>query len=333
VSTGLLLGLFSSLTWGIVDVTGALAGRRVGSTAVLAGAHVVGVTAIALIVIADPSRLGGAAVAGFLAGLPVGIGAAMAYLSYFTALRIGPLSVVSPVILAYGGATVVLAVLLRGETLQPAQALGTLLATAGVVLAGIVFHGGTLRGMRIVGPGVLVAALTIVLFAVVTVALAAPIQAYGWLPVAFGSRFANATVGVVLLLVVLLRSRSRRAAASAGGPDGSAPTGSAVAVPVLAGGPGVIAAGPGTLARSTARLDRVALGLIVVTGLCDVLGFVAFAVGLGVAPTWLVGLASSFGPVIAVVFAVRRLGERLRPTQWAGMAMLGVGIVVLAIAG
>jgi drug/metabolite transporter (DMT)-like permease len=61
--------------------------------------------------------------------------------------------------------------------------------------------------------------------------------------------------------------------------------------------------------------------------------FVAFAIGLEVAPTWLVGLASSFGPVIAVVFAVRQLGEHLRPTQWAGLALLAGGVVVLAVSG
>ncbi len=302
MSTGLLLGLFSSLTWGIVDITGALAGRRVGSTAVLAGAQLVSVATIALIVLADPSRLGPQAATGFLAGIPVGVGAAFAYLSYFTALRIGPLSVVSPVILAYGGATVVLAVVLRGETLLPVQALGALFATAGVVLAGIVFHGGRLRGARLVGPGVLVAALTIILFSVVTVALAGPIQTYGWLSVGLGSRVANAMAALILLLLMVLRSRSRAAEAVPG-----------VVVP--------------------ARFTAFVLALILVTGLCDVAGFVTFAIGLEIAPTWLVGLASSFGPVIAVVFAVRQLGERLRPTQWAGLALLAGGVVVLAVSG
>ena len=45
-----------------------------------------------------------------------------------------------------------LAVLLRGESLLPAQAMGAVLATVGVVLAGVVFDG-SLRGARLVGPG------------------------------------------------------------------------------------------------------------------------------------------------------------------------------------
>ena len=46
------------------------------------------------------------------------------------------MSVVSPVVVAYGGTTVILAVWLRGESLLPVQAVGAVLATVGVVLAG-----------------------------------------------------------------------------------------------------------------------------------------------------------------------------------------------------
>ncbi len=298
MSAGLALGLLASLAWGLVDVAGALAGRRLGSLRVLAGAQVVSLVGLAVIV-ALGSGLGADALPGVLAGLPLGVAAAAAYLCYFTALRIGPLSVVSPVIVAYGGTTVLLSVLLRGETLQPAQAAGAILATAGVVLAGVVFDGGSVRGARIVGPGVVIAVVTMLLFAVVTVALAAPIQDHGWLPVVVGSRLANTGVALVLLLVAR-RSSSRRWS---------------------------------VLTEPSEPFDRVSLGLVIVTGTFDIAAFAIYAVGLAVAPTWLVGLASSFGPVIAVAYAVWRLGERPRPTQWLGLALLGAGVVVLAVAG
>ena len=70
----------------------------------------------------DPARLGADAIAGITAGLPMGLLAGVAYIAYFAALKLGPLAVVSPIIIAYGGLTVILAVLLRGETLLPAQA-------------------------------------------------------------------------------------------------------------------------------------------------------------------------------------------------------------------
>ena len=299
MSAGLALGLLASLAWGLVDIAGALGSRRLGSLRVLAGSQIVSLVALVGIVIVARASLGEDPLAGVLAGLPLGVGAALAYLCYFTALRIGPLSVVSPVIVAYGGTTVVLAVLLRGETLLPAQALGAVLATVGVVLAAVVFDGRSLRGARLVGPGVLIAIATMLLFATVTVALAAPIQDHGWLPVVLGSRLAN-TASAVILLVAVGRSRSRRFA---------------------------------VLTEPADPVDRRSLVLVTVAGLFDIVAFTVYAVGLEVAPTWLVGLASSFGPVLVVVYAVGRLGERPHATQWMGLALLGGGVIVLAVAG
>ena len=89
MSPGLLLGLLASISWGVVDVTGAVASRRIGSLRLLAGSQLVSLVALAVIVLADRSRLGADPAAGILAGLPLGVGAAVAYLCYFTALGSG----------------------------------------------------------------------------------------------------------------------------------------------------------------------------------------------------------------------------------------------------
>jgi transporter family protein len=285
--------------WGFVDVSAAIATRRIGSLRMLVGAQLASLVVLAAVLAAAPSLLGSDALEGIEAGLPLGVLAAAAYLTYFLALRIGPISIVSPVIVAYGGATVVLAVLLRGETLAAMQALGAVLATAGVVLAGITFHGGRLRGARIVGPGVIAAVATLVLFSIVTVGLAAPIEAHGWLSVVTGSRIANCATSVLLLAVV------RRT---------GSPRFDALLTPSL-------------------PLTRAIVGLVVVGGALDMAAFVSYAVGLSVAPTWLVGLASSFGPVIVVGYAITRLGERPHATQWLGLALICAGVVTLALAG
>jgi drug/metabolite transporter (DMT)-like permease len=230
-----------------------------------------------------------------LAGV-FGVVAAGAYLSFFTALRIGPLAVVSPVVAAYGGLTVLLAVVVRGETLHPIQALGAMLATAGVVLTGIVFDGGW-RGTRIVGRGVLFSLVAMFLFAVLTVGLATPIRIAGWLPVLLASRVANAlTIWTVLVVVVVARPR-----------------------------------GSETLLATTAGRTNRAVLAAVAAGVLDIVGFVAFAIGLERAPTWIVGLASSFGPVVAVIVAVVLWGERLRASQWVGLAGIAAGLVAVAL--
>lgn len=292
---GLALGLGAALAWGLTDICGALAGRRLGSLPVLAGAQLTSlallVVLVALVGSGLPTDLAIVAPAALF-----GVAAAGAYLAFFTALRIGPITVVSPTVAAYGGLVVVLAVLFRGESLTTFQALGAAVATTGVVAAGLVFDGG-LRNTRIVGPGVLLAVVSLVLFAFVTVGLAGPIRAAGWLPVILVSRIAN-TAAVWLLLVGVLLRRPRRLA------------------PLL---------------RTAQPRKRRTLAVVAAAGALDLLGFVAFAYGLEIAETWLVGLASSFGPAVAVVVAVVALGERLRPSQWAGIAAIGVGLAAVAL--
>jgi drug/metabolite transporter (DMT)-like permease len=295
VPIGLDYGLIAALCWGSTDVMATIGGRRLGSLPVIAIAQATSLAVTVVLALAMGVRLPADPWVLLAAGV-MGVVAAGAYLSFFTALRIGPLAVVSPVVAAYGGLTVLLAVVVRGETLQPIQGLGAALATAGVVLTGIVFDGGW-RGTRIVGRGVLFSVVAMVLFGILTVGLAAPIEVAGWLPVLLASRLANAaTIWTIVLIVVALR------------PPGSETL----------------------LATSATRSNRAILAAAA-AGLLDIVGFVAFAIGLERAPTWIVGLASSFGPVVAVIVAVVLWGERLRPTQWLGLAGIAVGLVAVAL--
>lgn len=292
---GLDYGLVAALCWGSTDVMAAIGSRRFGSLRVVAIAQLT-----SLIVALGVALRLGVEIPGdplvIAASAVFGIMAAGAYLSFFTALRIGPLAVVSPVVAAYGGLTVVLAVVLRGETLTTVQAIGATVATLGVILTGIVFDGGW-RGTRVVGRGVLFSLIALILFAFLTVGLATPIEAAGWLPVLLVSRLANAgTIWTVLAVVLLAR------------PPGSE-----------------------TLLASSAAPSARGVAASGVAGILDIVGFVAFAIGLEVAPTWIVGLASSFGPVVAVIVAVVLWGERLRRSQWLGLGAIAAGLVAVAL--
>lgn len=292
---GLDYGLIAALCWGSTDVMASLAGRRLGSLHVVAMAQVTSLAIAAAVAIGLGVRLPNDPVV-LLASAAFGVVAAGAYLSFFTALRIGPLAVVSPVVAAYGGLTVVLAVVLRGESLTAVQAVGAALATLGVILTGIVFEGGW-RGTRVVGRGVLFSIVAMLLFAVLTVGMASPIDAAGWLPVLLISRIANAaTIWTILAIVTLAKPRGAAVLLATAAPRSAA---------------AVVAAGA--------------------AGVLDIVGFVAFAIGLAVAPTWIVGLASSFGPAVAVIVAVLLWGERLRPTQWIGLGGIALGLVVVAL--
>jgi drug/metabolite transporter (DMT)-like permease len=197
---------------------------------------------------------------------------------------------------AYGGLTVVLAVIVRGESLTPLQALGAVVATVGVVMTGVAFDTGW-RKTHLAGPGVVFAIVALVLFAVMTVGLAEAIETSAWLPVIALSRGVNALLAAALVALALV-SRHR-------------------------------VFGPVT--RADLPPNRQAWILVAGGGLLDAAGLISISIGLESAPTWLVGLASSFGPAVTILAAVAFLGERLRPIQWVGLVGIGAGLVAIAL--
>jgi drug/metabolite transporter (DMT)-like permease len=295
---GLLTGLGAAICWGTLDLFSALASRRVGSLRVTTGMQLVGAAFIWLAALATGTTLPADPFV-LVGGALVGLAGAGAYLSYFTGLRIGPIAVVSGMVAAYGGLTVVLAVVIRGETLTPLQALGAAVATVGVVLTGISFDQG-LRGTRFASPGVVFAVVALILFATMSIGSDIVIDRAPWLEVLLVARTANAIVSVVVLVVATTALR-------------------AISAPMIEGDDG------------GGRMDRRVLGAIVLSGVLDVLGLMSFAYGLEHAETWLVGLASSFGPAVTIVVAVALLGERLRPIQWVGLGGILCGMIAIGL--
>src|SRR6478609_3770287 len=292
---GLLAGFGAALAWGTLDVITALASRVIGSLRVTTGMQIVGAVEFALLGLLtgavlplDPAAI---AVSDLL-GL---IGAA-AYLSYFTGLQVGPISVVSGVVAAYGGLTVVLSVVIRGETLTTVQAVGAAVATVGVILTGIAFEGG-LRGTRFAGPGVAFAVVALAMFAAMSIVTDIALDTIDWLPLMIMARGFNAILSVAILLV-LARRGGRSAERPADAPSWSH--------------------------------AKIALAIVVAATL-DVLGLISFVIGLETAPTWMVGLASSFGPAVTIIAAVAFLGERLKPVQWAGLGGILVGMIAIGL--
>jgi drug/metabolite transporter (DMT)-like permease len=251
----------------------------------------------------------------------VGALSAFGYLATYQAFRLGPISVVSPVMSAYGGLTVVLAVIVLGETLTAVQALGAVVATLGVVLAGVVLDR-DLRRTRFVSPGVVFAMVAMLLWAWFTIFLAGPIRSAGWLPVIALSR---TVTGIVLWIVVaatvwFLWSRPRRREPALA--DGTEASGDLLMVSATM--------------RDTASLSRAlrvksTLLLMVAMGVFDACGYIAFSLGLEGSMAWLVGLAGSFAPIVTVFFGVGWLGERLRPTQWVGIGLVLAGVLVIGL--
>jgi len=296
---GLLTGLGAALSWGTLDVLSALSSRRIGSLKVTTGIQVIGAAVVILMAIVtgvpfptDPGVI--------IGGSLVGLAGAGAYLAYFTGLRIGPIAIVSGMVAAYGGLTVVLAVVIRGESLNVVQAAGATIATVGVILTGVAFDG-SLRGTRLASPGVAFAIVALVLFATMSIGSDIMIDVASWQQVLLVSRSANAILSTLILVIAMTVARH-------------------LAEPLLIGAPG-----------ADRRIDRRVVALVGMAGLLDVAGLMVFMYGLDVAETWLVGLASSFGPAVTIIVAVAFLGERLKPIQWLGLAGVLFGMIAIGL--
>jgi uncharacterized membrane protein len=292
---GLLTGLGAALSWGTMDIASALSSRHIGSLRVTAGVQLIctGFLTLAALIAGtsiqlDPANLGIASLLGL-----IGAGA---YYAYFTGLRIGPISVVSGVVAAYGGLTVVLSVVLRGESLTLVQAFGATIATIGVILTGVAFGGG-LRGMRFAGPGVIFSVVALILFALMAITMDIALESAGWIQVLLVSRLVIVVVSILAIVMLAISGRKAHGEATGTGP-----------IP----------------------LARVGV-MLIVAGALDATGLISFAIGLENAPTWMVGLASSFGPAVTIIVAVAFLGERLKGIQWIGLVCVAIGMVAIGL--
>ncbi|MBA2382392.1 MAG: EamA family transporter [Chloroflexi bacterium] len=292
---GLLAGLGAALAWGTMDIGSALASRRLGSLAVTAGGQVVSAILLVSLLLATGQAFPTDSRA-IVVSAVVGVVGAAAYLAYFTGLRIGPISIVSGMVAAYGGVVVVMAVVIRAESLTAVQVVGAVVSTFGVLLTAVAFEQGW-RRTHFAGPGVVFALAALILFALMTIGLAEAIETSAWLPVIALSRAVNAVLTVIVVAVAMLTRH---------------PAFRAVLVAPL-------------------PASRGAWALIVLGGILDAAGLISISIGLEGSSTWLVGLASSFGPAVTILAAVAFLGERLRPIQWLGLAGIAAGLVAIAL--
>lgn len=296
------LALLSAALWGATDLVTTYVGRRIGSlrvvviavstSLVLAGG--VAIARGALTQEYDPVIVG--------ATLLMGVGAGVSYIAVFTAFRLGPLSVVSPTISAYGALSAFLAALFLNEVLTTAHLLGVVAVGSGITLLGLRTTGsGRERRASLASPGVAFALIGLLFFAVITVLLTIPIKEYGWSTAITLSRIGNfATVWVILAVV-----RSKRKALPRW-----------VRTDLLGEGHPLTMRG---------------LLLAGIVGIGDTIAFFVFAAALEEGPTWAVSLLSSLGPIIVVLGGYIGYQERLRRPQILGLALILLGIVLATL--
>lgn len=130
--TAVALALLTAVVWGFANYLGPLLSRRHPLGAVLVAGQVVGVIGGLAFYAVDGT--GAPATGALLLGIGAGIFNALALATFYSAARVGPISVVAPVG-ATGGAVPVLAAIAMGERPSAWQLVGIPLAVVGVALA------------------------------------------------------------------------------------------------------------------------------------------------------------------------------------------------------
>lgn len=131
---GVAFGLAAAVLWGLADYNAALASRESGSFRVVLGFHLLAVAALLVLAVAT-GAIGDVPASEVPKFLWVGALGALSYATFYKSLEIGPISIASPIISAYAAVSLVLAVLVLGESLTAGQTAAVLVVMLGVLLA------------------------------------------------------------------------------------------------------------------------------------------------------------------------------------------------------
>ncbi|MFJ2647777.1 EamA family transporter [Streptomyces sp. NPDC087420] len=286
-----LFALTTSVLWGFSDFGGGMLARRVPALTVVVVSQTIAVVVLGVIVLAT----GAWSEAGPLLWYAVAAGVVgpVAMLSFYRALALGPMGVVSPlvslaVVVPIGVALAV------GERPGPLQVAGIAVAFAGIVLAG----GPELRGAPVRRRTLALTLLAAFGFGGVLALISeASTTVTGLFLALFVQRVANIAVGGTALYVSARRGTPAL-------PDGGG-------LPVLRG----------------------ALPALAFVGLADVAANGTYSLAAHSGPVTVAAVLASLYPVITALAARGVLKERLHGLQTVGAGLALVGTVLLAAGG
>ena len=215
-----------------------------------------------------------------------------AYLALYHALEVGRIAVISPVLASYAVIPVLLAVVLLDESLSSVQVTAIAITILGAVLTSTDLR--ALRaGTHTMPKGLPWAIVAAVLFGVATYTLGWASQQASPVPVLWLTR----TSAAVAFAVGALFFRVRRG-----------------------------------FALTRRRMPLAALGLAFALGSVDVGGTLSYVHGASVGLVSIVTAVSATYPLIPVFGGIKLFSEWPSTTQYAGVAMVIAGLVVLGLA-
>ncbi len=299
----MIYGLIAAVMWGTAAVTATFATRKAGTFITLVVGQGVGI--VILLVMLAVIRPSFADVSGgdLLALIGTGLIGLVGYVTFYRALELGPIGVVSAIGATYGGVTAILAFVLLSERLGLAGTTGVALSVIGVTMAAarsarepemIALPAGE-PAAPIAPPPATVdphgrAGIPLALGSALSYGFGGFLLGYfsgrfGWFEAAFVARMA-AMVALLAAVPFLGRPAAWRG------------TGSGVAWAAAA-------------------------------GVTDIVGVLAFARGGAAGQVAVTAAVSSVYPVLPVVAGLALFGERLDRRQGFGVGLIIVGLILL----
>ncbi|MFF4009927.1 EamA family transporter [Streptomyces sp. NPDC001717] len=283
-----LFALATAVLWGLADFGGGLLTRRIPALTVVVVSQIAAVVVLGAVVLGTGAWREAGPQLWFAVG--AGLVGPVAMLSFYKALALGPMGVVSPL----GSLGVVVPVgagLLLGERPGPGQFAGIAVAVVGIVLAG----GPELRGAPVQRRAVVLTLVAAFGFGAVMALIAqASATVTGLFLALFVQRVTNVAVGGAALW-----AQTRRG------------------IPALPEG-------------SDLRILWGLLPALAFVGLADVAANGTYSVAAQNGPVTVAAVLSSLYPVITALAAFAVLKERLRTVQAAGAGLALAGTVLLA---
>jgi drug/metabolite transporter (DMT)-like permease len=196
-----IYGLGAAIFWGIADLFAAFSGRRVGVAATVLLSQVAAAVAISVVVLASGHDLDGLdEVAGWL--LPIAAITAVAYVTLYRALELGPIALVSPLLASYAVIPVLLAVIFLDETLGSVEIAGAAVTIGGAVVTSADVRS-LRRGTRVPAAALPWALASTVLFGTAAYAVAWSAKRVGWLTSLWLVRTSTALLFVIAAVVAI----------------------------------------------------------------------------------------------------------------------------------
>lgn len=304
----MIYGLTAAVMWGTAAVTATFATRKAGTFITLVVGQGVGIVILLVMeAILHPS-FSDVSGGDFLALIGTGLIGLVGYLTFYKALELGPIGLVSAIGATYGGVTAILAFVLLNERLGLAGTTGVALSVLGVTMAAA-------RSAR--DPEMIALPVGEPAFPIAPPRAPATDHANGraGIPLALGSALSYGFGGFLLgyfsgrfgwfettfvarmaAMVVLL-----------------------AAVPFFGRPPAWRGTGTGIAWAAAA-------------GVTDVIGVLAFARGGAAGQIAITAAVSSIYPAIPVVAGLALFGERFSRRQALGVAFIIVGLVLLGFA-